>query len=189
MPSPTIQSVQDFEGDEVTQTYHSHSAAQSVIDAYLAGSDEKLPIGGYAAMMTLFVGSFATLVIAARHSRVLPERIDLGDVLLLGAATHKLTRIVSRERVTIPLRAPFTHYEGSDGAGQVKEQPRGPGLRRAIGSLLVCQYCAGPWVAGLLTAGLVYAPRVARLFSSVFAMVAISDFLHQGYAGARHLSK
>lgn len=140
-------------------------------------------------MMSFFVGSFASLIVAARRSRALPERLDVRDIALLGVATHKLTRIVSRDPIAIPLRAPFTEYQGTDGAGQVKEQPRGPGLRRAIGSLLLCQYCVGPWVASVLTAGLVFLPRTTRLFTGVFAMVAISDFLHQGYAGARRWSK
>jgi hypothetical protein len=189
MPTQVQETLTDFEGDEVTQTYQSQSGVQSVVEAYLAGSHDKLPIGGYAAMMSLFIGSFATFVFAASRSRVLPRRVDFRDVVLLGLATHKLTRIVSRERVTIPLRVPFTKYEGSNGAGQVQERPRGRGLRRAIGSLLVCQYCVGPWVASMFTAGLVYAPRATRLVSSVFAMVTISDFLHQGYAGVRQLSK
>lgn len=189
MSSVANETLRDFEGDEVTKTYQSHSAAQSVVNAYLAGTQDELPLGGYAVLMSIYIGAFTTLVVAARRSRRLPKRIAVSDILLLGVATHKLTRIVARERVTIPLRAPFTEYRGSDGAGQVKEQPRGPGLRRAVGSLLVCQYCVGPWVASVLTAGLVYAPRVTRLVSSVFAMVAVSDFLHQSYAGVRRLSK
>jgi hypothetical protein len=54
---------------------------------------------------------------------------------------------------------------------------------------VTCQYCAGPWIATGLSAGLLFAPRVTRLACSVFAMVAISDFLHQGYAAAREWSR
>ncbi|HEY3493470.1 MAG TPA: DUF1360 domain-containing protein [Polyangiaceae bacterium] len=155
------------------------------IEAYAGEAADQLPIGGYATMIGAFVGSFATLVIAARAAGTLPERVPVSDIALLGVATHKLTRIVSRERVAIPLRVPFTHYEGTDGAGQVKEEPRGRGVQRAIGSLVTCQYCTGPWIATVLTAGLLFAPRVTRLASSLFAMVAVSDFLHQAYAFAR----
>jgi hypothetical protein len=103
-------------------------------------------------------------------------------------ATHKLTRIVTRERIAIPLRMPFARYQGTDGAGLVKERPRGPGLRYAVGSLLTCQFCVGPWVAAALTGSLLFAPRATRLAASVFSAVAISDFLHQAYAAARNWS-
>lgn len=163
-------------------------AAERAIEAYAGDAADQLPIGGYATMLGVFVGAFATLAFAARRAEVLPVRVPMPDVVLLGVATHKLTRIVARERVTIPLRVPFTHYEGSDGAGQVHEEPRGRGVQRAIGSMLTCQYCAGPWIATGLTAGLIFAPRITRLASAMFAMVALSDFLHQAYAGARRWS-
>jgi hypothetical protein len=158
------------------------------IEAYAGDAAGELPIRGYATMMGAFVGVFGALAFGAHKARVLPQHIPVSDIVLLGVATHKLTRIVSHERVAIPLRVPFTHYEGTDGAGQVKEEPRGRGVRRAIGSLLTCQYCTGPWIATALTAGLLFAPRATRLASSMFAMVALSDFLHQAYAGARRLS-
>lgn len=152
-------------------------------------AEADLPVRGYTVMLGAFIGAFAGLALAARRAGVLPRRISLPDTVLLGVATHTLTRIVTRERVTIPLRAPFTRYRGKDGAGEVNEEPRGKELRRAVGSLVTCQYCAGPWVATGLTAGLLFAPRVTRLASSLFAMVGISDFLHQAYAGAREASR
>jgi hypothetical protein len=163
-------------------------AARAATAPYAGDKADELPIGGYAAMLSLFIGSFTALTIAARRAGALPSRIPLRDIVLLGVATHKLTRIVTRERIAIPLRMPFVRYQGTDGAGLVKEQPRGPGLRYAVGSLLTCQFCVGPWVASGLTGSLIFAPRATRLASSVFTMVAISDFLHQAYAAARSWS-
>lgn len=163
--------------------------ARAAILEYAGDEADELPIGGYAAMMAVFLGSFVGLVTLARAAHALPERVPVRDIALLGVATHKLTRIVTRERVTIPLRVPFAHYEGRDGAGQVKEEPRGEGVRRAIGSLLTCQYCAGPWVATGLVAGLMFAPRATRVACGMLAAVAISDFLHQAYAGSRRWSR
>jgi hypothetical protein len=167
----------------------SGSVAGRAIAHYAEAATETLPIRGYAAMLVAFAGSFAALALSARFAGRLPRRISASDTLLLGVATHKLTRIVTRERVTIPLRVPFTRYRGRDGAGEVNEEPRGDELQRAVGSLVTCQYCAGPWIATGLSAGLLFAPRVTRLACSVFAMVAISDFLHQGYAAAREWSR
>jgi hypothetical protein len=140
-------------------------------------------------MLTAFVGVFAGVALVARRAGLLPRRIGFSDTVLLGVATHTLTRIVTRERVTIPLRVPFTRFRGRDGAGEVNEEPRGDELQRAVGSMVTCQYCAGPWIATGLTTGLLFAPRVTRLASGMFAMVAVSDFLHQAYAGARTWSR
>jgi len=167
---------------------HEHHLAKDAIVAYAGGAAEELPIAGYAAMIAAFTASLVVVTGTARASGRLPKRLPLRDILLLGVATHELSRTLTRARVTIPLRVPFTRYEGSDGAGQVREEPRGHGLRRAVGSLLTCQFCTGPWVALGLGAALLYFPRGTRFASGVFAMAAVSDFLHQGYAAARQAS-
>jgi len=168
-------------------TLHAGEQKTSIIEEY-AGDHGELPIGGYATMLGLFSGTFVAITTAAKLSNALPERISERDIVLSGVATHQLTRILTRAKVTIPLRAPFTRYEGTGGAGTVKERPRGSGLRQAIGNLLTCPYCAGPWVASALTAGLLFAPRTTRLIATAFSMVTVSDFLHQAYAGARRWS-
>jgi hypothetical protein len=173
---------------EISQPDAHTNPAEKAVEAYVAGAREELPIQGYATMMLAFMGTFATLAVVARARRRLPAHIPPSDLVLLGVATHELSRVLTRARVTIPLRVPFTHYAGSDGAGQVNEEPRGHGLQRAVGSLITCQFCTGPWVAAGLTASLLFFPRVTRLASSIFAVAAISDFLHQGYAAARSAS-
>ena len=70
--------------------------------------------------------------------RELPERPRAADLLLAGVATHKLSRLLTKDRVTSFIRAPFTRYEQPAGHGEVEEEPRGSGLRLAIGELLVC---------------------------------------------------
>jgi hypothetical protein len=107
--------------------------------------------------------------------------VSAADIALLGVATHKLTRIVTKDWVTAPVRAPFVRYEGSAGGGEVKEKARGRGLGKAIGDLLTCPWCTGPWVAGALMAGLVSRPRPTRVVAAAFSAVAVSDFLHQVY--------
>jgi hypothetical protein len=43
------------------------------------------------------------------------------------------------------LRAPFTRFQDDTGYGEVEEAARGTGFRRAIGELLICQYCVSQW--------------------------------------------
>lgn len=79
-----------------------------------------------------------------------------------GVATHWLSRIITKDWVTIPVRAPFTRYRKSLPGGEVLEESRGKGLRRAVDDLPTCQFCIGPWVAGALAAGLVAATLSPR---------------------------
>jgi hypothetical protein len=157
-------------------------------EAYAGDARDELPLGAYAVMMLAFTGGFGALLVAASRRGKLPRSVSPQDIVLLGVATHRLTRIITRDRVTAALRFPFTKYEGSAGAGEVREKAQGRGLRRALGSLLTCQFCAGPWTAAALTAGLVARPRETRVIASMLAMVTVSDFLHQIYARARKAS-
>lgn len=99
-------------------------------------------------------------------------------MLLLGVATYKLSRLISKDRVTAPFRAPFVEYEDSAGASELKEKPRGEGLQRAVGDLLTCPYCMGAWGAAALTYGFVFSPRITRILGGILATTAISDALN-----------
>jgi hypothetical protein len=147
-----------------------------------------LPLRSYAAFMALYNGAFAGSLLAARRTgRELP-RLTAGDVALFGVATHKLSRLLAKEKVTAALRAPFTEYEEKGGPAEVRESPRGEGTRRAVGELLSCPYCLDQWVASGFAVGAVFAPRASRLVAGVFATVAVADFLQLAYrAGQRAL--
>src|SRR2546423_1592623 len=106
------------------------------------------------------------------------------DLAMLGIATHKLSRIISKDRITGIVRAPFVSYIRSAGHGEVEEEPRGRGMQRGIGQLLSCPYCMAPWCATALAFGFIFAPRVTRLFAGILASVAASDCLHKIYLKA-----
>ncbi|GIJ27529.1 hypothetical protein Vqi01_26910 [Micromonospora qiuiae] len=149
---------------------------------------EHRPLGGYLASMGTYAGvtaAIATLVKAA--GRTVPERPATSDVVLLSIATHKLSRLLSKDAVTSPLRAPFTRYDRPIGSGEVMEQVRdsGSATRHAIGELLSCPFCLAVWVATGFTGGLVLAPRLTRLVATALTAVAASDFLQMAYAKAQ----
>lgn len=114
----------------------------------------------------------------------LPERIGAGDLVLTGVATHKLSRLIAKDKVTAPLRAPFAEHEADAGRAEVSERVRGEGLKRAVGELLTCPYCLGQWIATGFAIGLVEAPRQTRFMTTVFTAVAIADFLQVAYKAA-----
>ena len=145
--------------------------------------DEERPLGGYLAAMATYSAFAAALVaVAAARDKDVPERFELIDIALTGVATHKLTRIISKEAVTSPLRAPFTRYQRPTGNAELAEEVRGHGARHALGELVTCPFCLGPWIATALTGGLVLAPRLTRAVTAVFSAVAMSDHLQLTYA-------
>lgn len=148
------------------------------IRGYAPGS--KVPLAGYTATMLTYALVLGRVLAGISHER--RWRPDWMDLLLLGAATHKLSRIITKDFVTSPLRAPFTRRQAQEGAGEVKDQPRGNELQSSIGYLLTCPYCAGPWLATALSALLAWRPLQTRFVLQLLAAVTISDFLHLEYS-------
>jgi hypothetical protein len=149
--------------------------------------DEDRPLTGYAASMLTYAGLAAGVAAVARWRRPdLPERPAVSDVVLLSAATHKLSRILAKDAVTSPLRAPFTQYQEPTGDGEVMEEVHGGhGIHHAVGELLTCPFCLAMWTAGAFTTGLVFAPRATRYAATALTAVAASDFLQLAYDAAK----
>jgi len=166
-------------------------AAAKVRTASTNGSDgrEELPLEGYSSLAGAFVACFsASMWLAARHRGELPAPPTPWDVVTIGTATHKLTRLIAKAKVTSFLRAPFTRYDGPTGRGEVSDVPEGTGMRRAVGELLVCPHCLGQWVAGGFGVGLVAAPRLTRLMAAIYTAQATADFLQIAYKAADEAS-
>ena len=156
----------------------------SLTDGYRPGVEEGPPLRSYAVFSGIWAAGLAGALAAARRSGRQPPQVTAADVLLVGTASHKLSRLVTKDKVTAFVRAPFTEYEGPGGPAEVEERPRGTGVRRALGELLVCPYCLGLWMASALELGLIFAPRVTRLIASTFSALTISDFLQIAYKAA-----
>jgi hypothetical protein len=151
---------------------------------YAHGEDK--PLGSHLILVVVYnalVGLF--LANRVRSGKGFPKQISPGDLLLAGVATHKLGRIIAKDRVTAPLRAPFTEFEEEGGPSEVEEKPRQEGgLRQAIGELIVCPFCLAQWIATAALAGFATVPRATRFICSIFAAVTISDFLQIAYKGS-----
>jgi hypothetical protein len=149
-----------------------------------AGAGER-PIGGYAVLTGVFFAGVAGAVLAGRATGAkLPERIGAGDLVTIGLATHKLSRAITKDKVTSFIRAPFTEFQRDSGQGEVDERPRGSGLGRSLGELLVCPYCLAQWISAAFVAGLVFAPRATRLVAAVYTAETVADFLQLAYHAA-----
>ena len=153
----------------------------SALRAY--SPEEHKPLGGHATLTAAFNAGVLGYALAYRRSgRSLPERIPPGDLALMAVGTYKLSRLIAKDRITAFFRSPFTRDQGeSDRPSEVSEEPRGHGLRRAIGELLVCPYCLGQWVGTAYLMTYLRQPRLARTVASVFAIVAGSDLLQEAW--------
>ena len=149
----------------------------------------QLPTRDYAALVTIFNGALATALLAKKCSQEpLPERVDPKDLVLFALATQKLSRVITKDKVTTAFRAPFTEVEGKGGAGELEERPKGHGLRRAVGELLTCPFCLGTWIASGFIYGYIFAPRITRTLASIFAVSGVADFLQQAYIKAQEMN-
>jgi len=171
----------------VERTQSDEAAVDFSIEKYGAKTADKEEceeqlLAEYATLLGFYLTSVAMLTGIAAEQNRLPRKFSQLDLALLGIATHKLSRIVAKDRITGILRAPFVSYIRSAGAGEVEEEPRGRGIQRGIGHLISCPYCMAPWCATALSFGLLFAPRVTRFFAGILVSVTVSDFLHRAHA-------
>ena len=159
--------------------------ARAEAEDYRQGQDR--PLSGYVVVMVVFAALVAAVgAVAALTGRSLPRRVGPYDLLLITLGTHKLSRTLSKEAVTSPLRAPFTRYQDTGGPAEVMEEPRHSSrLRHAIGELLTCPFCLDMWVATGYMIGLMFAPRFTRIVGATFTALAGADFLQLAYARAQ----
>jgi len=145
----------------------------------------ELPLGGYATLVSTFGAAMSTVLIFTPPKSL---RFEPSSLLLLGVSTYQLARLLAKDRVLAPFRAPFTKYQGPLGAGEINEEARGTGLQKAIGELITCPYCLAPWVATAMSVAWIAAPRKTRWLAGVITIAAISDVCQQLYAALRKLS-
>ncbi len=89
-------------------------------------------------------------------------------LLLFGLAVFRGADVISNEKVTQALRAPFIKIEEKD--GKDVEVPLEIGFKGALGSLLYCPSCSGVWVAMLLAYAYIFWPSVATVIIFILAL-------------------
>jgi hypothetical protein len=147
--------------------------------------EEERPLGSFLILMGAYGAATGVGALLVRRRGGLPERLAPSDLALLAVTTHKLARLIAKDPVTSPLRAPFTRFEGQSGEAEIAESVEGTGFRKAVGELLTCPFCLGQWVATALTFGFVLAPKPTRWACTAFTALTVSDFLQLAYAAAQ----
>jgi hypothetical protein len=126
----------------------------------------------YAALSFTYAGLLGALAYVARDR----PPVERAELVPLGAATFALAKLVGKEKVETWVRQPFVD-EGPDG-----KQPKGTGMRYAIGELLSCTRCLGAWSALGLVGLRMAAPETGRTVTTVLAASAGNDFLQAGFS-------
>ncbi|RUP01863.1 MAG: DUF1360 domain-containing protein [Mycobacterium sp.] len=149
--------------------------------------DNPRPLGGYLAVLSIYSTLVAaTTLVAVVTGRRLPAHWNVQDLITVTLGTHKLSRTLTKDAVTSPLRAPFTRYAGTGGPAEVHEETRNESqFRHSMGELMTCPFCLDMWVATAFVIGLVFAPRFTRVVAGTFTALTGADFLQLGYAIAQ----
>lgn len=162
----------------------STTSLQQALSGYVPPGEER-PLAAHVALSCAFASAMGGGFLALHAcGRKLPERPGAADLALIGVATHKVSRLLAKDKVTSFLRAPFTRFQEPAGHGEVEEEPRGHGLRYAIGELVVCPYCLAQWVAAGFSFCLVAAPRATRFVAGIYAAQTLADCLQRAYKAA-----
>lgn len=151
----------------------------------LARYDEQgdTPLTRYAGLAGTFTAGVAAFAAVARRRGVrLPARVPLADVALLGAATFKASRLLTRDKILSPVRAPFTRRRSEGPGGEVMDEARGHGVRHAIGDLVSCPFCSAVWAGGALMCCYVAVPRATRVVCAGLGAITMADWLHYAWS-------
>ena len=116
----------------------------------MASAPQSPPYGAYATIMGAFVGGLAVAGAVARSLDRDPRENTTLDLAVLGMATFKAARTITRDEVTSFIREPFVEGEAHEGGEQALETGD---MRQAIGELVTCSRCVGTWAAAGLAAG------------------------------------
>lgn len=100
-------------------------------------------------------------------------------VFLIALATYRITHLVVFDRIFMPIRNLFVRREfrSYDGESYIRYTLPGGRLRRLVGKVLNCPWCASVWIAGGLTALYVYGPAWMTWVYVFLAAAAITGLL------------
>ena len=97
------------------------------------------------------------------------------EILLFGLATYRVANIISTEKITKPLRAPFVDEVEEN--GKTVEKPKTSGWAGATGYLIHCPACTGVWVATTFVSLYIFLPNAAYFLGFIFALSAVERII------------
>lgn len=145
------------------------SAADADADG-VEGAAPPRPYAEYALLIGLYQALYGLFFLLYRRKSERLETVTPLDLTMLSLATLRISKAISEDEITAGLRRPLIEGE----AGQ--KQPRGGGLRFALGELVLCQTCTGTWVAAFLAYGLHLFPTFTRPLLAIMSASGLEQF-------------
>jgi hypothetical protein len=140
-------------------------------------ADEKSKAEQRATYLTL-IGIFTMLMGVFGFKKGREWRLKPFDFVLLSLSSYRAGHLVAFDKVTEPIRKPFTEtQQDPSGAGDTVV-PIGTGPQKALGELLACPTCVGTWVAAFLTYGLMLVPGPTRVLLAILSCTGVAELLH-----------
>lgn len=132
----------------------------------------------YLGLIGTFWAVFGIVALFQRDSpRTKPTALDF---VMLGLATFRLGRVVAFDKVSEPLRAPFTKTVPDESGAGDTVVPAGRGPREVLGELISCPICAGTWIAAGLVYGMQILPGPTRLLIAIMSATGLAEILNAG---------
>lgn len=88
--------------------------------------------------------------------------MNITDLTMRGLATYRLTRLITRDEITAPLREKVWE----------RFPPTTP-----LGYAITCDWCTGVWAASALEISRIIAPKTTRTAEVVLATAAVASLL------------
>jgi hypothetical protein len=124
------------------------------------------------------IGIFVTLLGVFGFKKGRKWQLKPFDLVLLSLASFRAGHLVAYDKVTEPLRKPFTEtQQDPSGAGDTVV-PKGSGIQKALGELVACPTCVGTWVGALMTYGLMFIPGPTRVLLAILSCTGVAELLH-----------
>jgi hypothetical protein len=152
--------------------------------------NQKPPHSAYALIIAVYLTFFSLVAALAGRQRKLPKQFPPGrDLLILGLATFRLSRLVAHDRVTSVFRLPFVEEgKGEEQIEGTKEQPKGRGFQLAVGQLFNCSWCTSMWAGTFNLAAYTLFPGIGRLFLLALSTSGIAEMLDPVFPMLNYLS-
>jgi hypothetical protein len=166
-PMPSVQAF---------QSHLSSGAGNGYPRATVTAQSQRTPVSStdYAALSAGWAALLGAVLVAARDKG--DEPVQSIEILPIGLASFALAKLVAKEKVDAWVREPFVEEHASG------PEPKGSGVRYAVGELITCTRCVGVWSALGLTALRVIRPREARVVNAVLGASAVNDVAQAGFS-------
>lgn len=140
-------------------------------------SEEEAKVQQRATYVTL-IGIFATLLGVFGFKKGREWQLKPFDLALLSLSAFRAGHLVAYDKVTEPLRKPFTETTPDPSGAGDTVVPRGSGVQKALGELVACPTCVGTWVGAFLTYGLMFLPGPTKVLLAILSATGVAELLH-----------